>query len=61
VVPHVHAAGGAALFAPDDVRETFRDDTDFMTGQEGEGDGRCVPSSGARWSNTRSCCVTAPK
>jgi SAM-dependent methyltransferase len=28
--------GGAALFAPDATRETFRDETDFMTGQEGD-------------------------
>ena len=28
--------GGAALFAPDDVTETFHEGTDFMTGQEGD-------------------------
>lgn len=28
--------GGAALFAPDVVRETFRDDTRLLTGQEGD-------------------------
>ena len=36
------APGGAAIFAPDFVREAFREMTELMEGKEGERDMRCV-------------------